>query len=244
MKRNNKRDIPGFPWEGKFTTKTEIDKYFSNDDGIQCLLCGRLLGTLQNHLELVHGVSHDEYRERYGLPWRKGLVSRALSKRRSIALTNRIKNGTFKPMPGYKADVEKLRAGLRKPDQPYLTKIKAKNSKSMGKQNVKYRPKDFDKVLSVMRKQKITLREACKILKLPGSSTVLEYAKLNPGFRKKLLDTYHGLPYAVQARADMYSPQFYRDLKKLKKKGLPETEIAKALGISYNTVWRRLKRIA
>ena len=244
MKRNNRHAIPGYPWKGKFTTKTEIGKYFSSDDGIQCLLCGRFLGTLQNHLELVHGVSHDEYRERYGLPWRKGLVSRAVSKRHSTALTDRIKNGTFKPIPDYKAAVKKLRAGLKKPDQPYLTKIKAKNSKSMGKQNVKYSSKDFEKVLSVMRKQKVTLREACKILKLSGSSTVLEYAELNPGFRKKLLDTYHGLPYAVQARADMYSSQFYRDLKKLKKKGLPETEIAKALGISYNTVRRRLKRIA
>jgi len=41
----------------------------------------------------------------------------------------------------------------------------------------------------------------------------------------------------------MLSPQFYRDMEKLKKKGLPATEIAKALGISYNTVRRHLKKI-
>ena len=99
-------------------------------------------------------------------------------------------------------------------------------------------------MLSVMRKQKITLNEACKKYNLPGKGTVLRYAELNPGFRKKLLDTYYSLPYAAQARADMLSPQFYRDMEKLKKKGLPATEIAKALGISYNTVRRRLKKIA
>jgi hypothetical protein len=61
MKRNNKHCLPGFPWKGKFTTRNEVDRYFSNDDGIQCLLCGRFLGTLQNHLQIVHGISHEEY---------------------------------------------------------------------------------------------------------------------------------------------------------------------------------------
>ena len=201
------------------------------------------MGTLQNHLQIVHRVSHEEYRERYGLPWRKGLVSRTVSKKHSVSLTNRIKNGTFKPRPDYKAAVNKILAGFRRPDQPYITGIKSENSKALSKQNVKYSHKDFEKVLSLMRKQKMTLNEACKKYNLPGKGTILRYAELNPGFRKKLLDTYYSLPYAAQARADMLSPQFYRDMEKLKKKGLPATEIGKALGISYNTVRRRIKTI-
>ena len=97
-------------------------------------------------------------------------------------------------------------------------------------------------MLSVMRKETITLNEACKKYDLPGSATILRYAELNPELREKLLDTYYSLPYAAQARADMLSPHFYRDLEKLKKKGLPATEIGKALGISHNTVRRRLKK--
>jgi hypothetical protein len=244
MKRNNRHGIPGFPWKGKFTTRKEVDKYFSNDEGIQCLLCGRFLGTLQNHLQIVHGISHEEYRERYGLPWRKGLVARKVSSQFSTALTNRIKNGTFKPKPDSKAAVKKILAGFRRTDQPYITGIKAENSKALSKQNVKYSQKDFEKVLSVMRKKKITLNEACKKYNFPGKGTILRYAELNPEFRKKLIDTYHGLPYPVQARADMLSPQFYRDLERLKKKGLPATEIGRALGVSHKTVRRRLKKIA
>jgi hypothetical protein len=87
-----------------------------------------------------------------------------------------------------------------------------------------------------MRKQKMTLNEACKKYNLPGKGTILRYAEHNPEFRKKLLDTYYSFPYAAQARADMLSPQFYRDLKRLYRKGLPATEIGKALGISYNTL--------
>jgi ROS/MUCR transcriptional regulator protein/Homeodomain-like domain len=244
MKRNTQNSIPGFPWKGKFATRSEVNQYFSSEEGIQCLLCGRFMGTLNGHLQIVHGVTHEEYRERYGLPWRKGLVSRTTSKKYSTALNNRIKKGTFKPKPNQKAAVEKILAGLRRPDQPYLTGIKSENSRALSKQNVKYSRRDFEKVLSVMRKHKVTLREACMKYNLPGSATVLEYAESHPDFRKKLIDTYHGLPYAVQARADMFSPQFFRDLEKLKKKGIPATEIAKALGISYNTVRRRLKKIA
>jgi hypothetical protein len=47
-------------------------------------------------------------------------------------------------------------------------------------------------------------------------SRVLGYAKSNPGFRKKLLDTYPDLPYPVQARADMFSPRVFEEVKRLK----------------------------
>ena len=83
MKANEKSTLPGFPWKGKFTTKVEIDHYFSNPDGIQCLLCGQFFNNLSCHLNITHDISHEQYRARYGLPWRKGLVSRNVSKRLS-----------------------------------------------------------------------------------------------------------------------------------------------------------------
>jgi hypothetical protein len=243
MKESEKSAIPGFPWKGKFTTKDEIDQYFSDPDAIQCLMCGRFYGTLNIHLQIVHEISHEEYRERYGLPWRKGLVSKNVSKGFRSRLTKRIKNGSFKPKPNNKAAVAKIRAGDRRKDQPYLTKIKAEKAKGLSKKNIRHDRKDYEKVLSVMLKHKISLREACMDEGLPGTSRVLGYAELNPGFRKKLIDTYYSLPYDVQARADMFSPQFYKDLKRLKAKGLPDTEIGRKLGVSNSTVKRRLKRI-
>jgi hypothetical protein len=243
MKKNEINSIPGFPWKGQFKTKDEIDQYFSNPDGIQCLCCGRMYGGLNGHLQIVHGVSLEKYRDQYGLPWRKGLVSRNVSKRYSTRLTERIKNGTFKPRPDNKAAVAKIRTGGRRKDQPYLTGIKAEKAKRQSKKNIRHRCKDYEKVLSVMLKNKVTLREACMNEGLPASSRVLGYAESNPRFRKKLIDTYYALPYDVQARAGMFSPQFYEDLKRLKAKGLPNTEIGKQLGISYKTVKIRLDGI-
>ena len=64
MKENKKSALPGFPWKGKFTTKDEIDQYFSNPDGIQCLLCGRFFEYLSVHLRITHGIYHEQYRDR------------------------------------------------------------------------------------------------------------------------------------------------------------------------------------
>jgi DNA-binding NarL/FixJ family response regulator len=131
----------------------------------------------------------------------------------------------------------------RRKDQPYMTRIKEEKARKLSKKNIRYDRKDYEKVLTVMRQKKVVLREACMAENLPASSKVLEYAESNPSFRKKFLATYYALPYHVQARARMLSPQFYEDLKRLKAKGLPNTEIGRQLGISHKTVKIRLDQI-
>lgn len=243
MKENKKSALPRFPWNGKFTTKDEIDQYFSHPDTIQCLLCGRLYKGLNVHLRIAHEISHEEYRSRFGLPWRKGLVSRNVSKGLSSLTTERIKNGSFKPKANNKVAADKIRAGGRRKDQPFLSKIKSEGAKGLCKKNIKHTRKVYEKVLAVMHKNKIPLQKACMDKNLPASSRVLGYADSNPEFKKKLMDTYFALPYDVQARTGIFSPQFYKDLKRLKTKGLPNTEIGRQLGISYKTVKIRLERI-
>jgi hypothetical protein len=242
MKENKKSALPGFPWKGKFTTKKEIDQYFSNPEGIKCLLCGRYFEFLSGHLRKSHDISHEQYRDWYGLPWRKGLVSRTVSKKLSSNLTKRIKNGSFIPKADNKAAVNGIHVARRK-DQPYVTRIKAEKTRKLSIKNIRHSRKDYEKVLAVMQKNKVALQKACLDKNLPASSRVLEYAESNPDFRKKLLATYYSLPYDVQARARMFSPQFYEDLKRLKAKGLPNTEIGRQLGISRKTVKIRLDRI-
>jgi hypothetical protein len=243
QKPSGKIPLRGFPWKGEFVSKQDIDHYFSDPDGIQCLLCGRLLGTLNNHLQIVHETSHEEYRARYGLPWRRGLVSPNLSKHLSERLAKRIRDGSFKPKPDNLAAVAKIRAGGRRKDQPFITASKAKLGKEQSKQNLSYNHEDFSKVLAVMLDRRVTLNEACMDKKLPSKGTVLRYAESNPAFRKRLLDTYHALPYAVQARADMFSPQFFEDMKRLRAKGLSAKEIGRRLHVNWKTVQKRLREI-
>lgn len=64
--------VAGFPIPKQNLTIKQVDEYFSTDK-IQCLLCGKRYNRLAAHL-LLHEIGEDEYRERYGLPYKRGLT--------------------------------------------------------------------------------------------------------------------------------------------------------------------------
>jgi hypothetical protein len=98
----------------------------------------------------VKGVPlYEEYRARYGFPWRRGLVSARVSKRIRKRLLERIRNGSFKPRPDNKAAVAAIRAGRRR-DQPFLTRVKSELGKEQSRRNLRYGRKDYEKVLLAM----------------------------------------------------------------------------------------------
>jgi hypothetical protein len=57
-----------------FRTRQEVDRYFSGKT-IKCLLCGERFRRLSFHLFAKHGMSADDYKSRFGLPWTRGLTS-------------------------------------------------------------------------------------------------------------------------------------------------------------------------
>ena len=62
----------GFPITAKFTSANEINDYLHGEK-ITCLLCGRVFKQLIGHLYQIHGMTADEYKDMYGLPYRTGL---------------------------------------------------------------------------------------------------------------------------------------------------------------------------
>ncbi len=91
--RTNRRLVlSGFPWGGKFKTIKEVDEYFSGSE-IQCLLCGKVLKALPKHLFSIHGLNADQYREKFSIPWTKGLVCQETSINHSMVTWKRIKSG-------------------------------------------------------------------------------------------------------------------------------------------------------
>ena len=82
MEKPKKSGQKQFPWPGRFETKAEIDEYFSGDK-VQCLLCSEWYKTLHTHLVRIHEIAVDDYRERYGLPWKRGLCVASTSEKLS-----------------------------------------------------------------------------------------------------------------------------------------------------------------
>jgi hypothetical protein len=57
-----------------FTRRCDIELYFSGDT-IECLICKRHFKRLHRHLAVKHGMTVDEYKTQFGLPWTRGLTS-------------------------------------------------------------------------------------------------------------------------------------------------------------------------
>jgi hypothetical protein len=91
--RETDRYIVGeYPVESPFLTIDALHDYFSQSR-ITCLLCGRKMHVLGKHLVSVHGVTSDQYREKYGIPWSYGLCSPSAANNYSKALKKRIESG-------------------------------------------------------------------------------------------------------------------------------------------------------
>ena len=83
-----------FPVRKPFVTPEEVRAYFAGGE-IPCLLCGRTMRRLDRHLRLAHRISANQYRQRYGLPWGRGLISEDLRHR----LAEKLAQQPPRPLP-------------------------------------------------------------------------------------------------------------------------------------------------
>jgi len=230
--------LKGFPWDGKFETKKEVNDYFSGDK-IQCLLCGKWFQRLPTHLKAIHAMTSDEYREMYGLPWKRGLCSKEHSLKLSEILNKRRANG-FRP--DIDAAREKSKTSKRRNDQPFMKKIRSENVVSGNKKRTAYFHEDFQNVLKRMLDEHKTLAEVYRDPDMPSENAVYRYSRRNKEFRKALDTTYEKLPFSVQARANKLSEdKFKKAIVILQQSGFSISEISRFLGVGDNTIRRRLK---
>jgi hypothetical protein len=77
----------------KFKTKQAVDDYFSGDK-IECLLCHKRFKAIGGkHLAYIHKISVTKYKEMFGLPMGRGLISESTFIKQANALKVRIESG-------------------------------------------------------------------------------------------------------------------------------------------------------
>lgn len=119
-----RRAAEGFPTPARPFTLAEVRDYFAGER-ITCLLCGRDKLRLAIHLPKIHGVSEDEYREMYGLPWRRGLTGSISNARYSAAAIERWPDRSHISNPVNRALAHE--AARRQRSQPYHAEIATAN---------------------------------------------------------------------------------------------------------------------
>lgn len=179
-KRERRRVAEGYPITSKFETVEQVKEYL-NGSRITCLLCGRSLKQLCTHLSTIHRISAEDYKVRYGLPFRCGLSSvgtrekaRAIGSRpEQLALLKRLRD-----IPG----IEALRmAGVKKQRTSELkAKVAANLARTLGPAVSPYDVSHAEIVLSYMERNDCSLRQAVRDTKVIGMTAFLKLVHSHP----------------------------------------------------------------
>ncbi len=235
-KRKARVVLPGFPREGKFQTKEEVDSYFSGDR-IQCLLCGKWYRQLGIHLGRIHDVHVDEYREMYGLPWSRGLSCRDTREIKSRVGRQLILDGKTGHL---KRNEPWNQRGPRKHAQPFVRDSMKRHMSLFQSMNPRYTREDFEKIVDRMRKQQRRLRDVCRDPDLPGIVTYSEFIKKHPELEDDVQQAYFSMPYSLQAKYKKISPRFIEECQRLRNRKITLKKIGEKMGVSASSVRRAL----
>ncbi|NCC21074.1 MAG: hypothetical protein EOM26_01265 [Alphaproteobacteria bacterium] len=234
-----KKPLPDFPVSEKFRTKDEVEAYFDND-ALVCLLCGHAYESLHKHLKNTHQCEPDEYREQFGLPWRRGLVGKQLRHKQRTIMNAQRKEGIIPQRPSTD-HMRKLHASIvnRRPSTDVAKNSWHRRGLEAHGREAKWEEKDFHEFLRRIEKGR-TISEVAKDEDMPTREVFGDYMHAHPEFRVKFELAWDALPFSVQVRGSRLGLRFEKELDELRGKGFSQPEIARMLGVSYPVVRGRL----
>ncbi len=234
----------GYPVTRVFETMYEIDAYFDADKLI-CLKCGGEYISLHVHLRNSHGISAEDYKAEYGIPWRRGLIAKSHREKQSRIMNEQRAKGILPkcPPPSHMKQLVKARKENSKPIQKAVSNsISKKALKSHGRTE-HWGEKDFEEFLRRIGEGR-TITEVGKDKDMPCREVFDGYKRANPSFNQKFLEVWDNLPFDVQTRGQKLGPRFKKEVVALRREGNSWPEIAKKLGVKESTprnTWHRLK---
>jgi hypothetical protein len=244
MKRRLKKDIRLVGSRGKFSTMKELGGYFKGDR-LTCLLCGKRCVQLVAHILPAHGLSADDYREMFGIPWTYGLAGKSFRQRSSRRMKALRRIGKLPPAPSPRHIRKMLEARRRRrpPAQAVRDDSLRKLLKLHGRKQ-KWARQDFEEFLRRVALGR-TPAEVGSDKDMPGAKWFHHHLKENAALAGRFRKVWDNLPYAVQVRAAKLGEKFQRDVIRLRRRDLTWGEVASALGVSADaarSTWHRLKK--
>ena len=106
----SRKPLDGYPVNRPFGSISEIRTYLSGER-ITCLRCGRTFKGLSFHVWKVHGITTDDYKGMYGIPWTYGLVCKETSAIISENSSQLFKEGVI---GSHNMDMDIVRAGKKR----------------------------------------------------------------------------------------------------------------------------------
>ena len=222
----------GYPWDGQFTLPEEIEEYFAHVE-LCCLLCGRSFRSLGKHIMPSHSISIDEYKERFGLPWGRGLVGTETKQKYSNRAHFLRKTGKWCDIPPEKAALGNL--APRKPFQPY-------QRVQCGINGQKWFDSDYQEFLRRVETGRLPA-EVAQDLDMPSCKLFIRYRAKNPDYEKQFkVILRESLPYLMQEDNE-YEATLTQEIMQLHKNGHTVDEIAKIFEIKESTIQKHIESL-
>lgn len=227
----------------KLQTKEEVEEYFSHEK-IECLICGKKYKSLASHIVRVHGVTVEEYKDKFNLPYSRGLIGAATKNLQSERMKKRIADKDPSLMPIH----EVAHIGQQKKNR-YRDYTKEDMSKRITKHNIQDKSATMEQMekyvnyleTHILRPMQIAGRE--KELGIISNATFARQRKKHPSLYRPLQKRIDVIPTARMKNAGERTRVDIRDeVFLLKNQGATVDHIATSVGIGRSTVKRILKK--
>lgn len=242
-KRKARRKIKeGYPIEEPFKTREEVEAYL-NSERIICLLCGRPFKMLCSHL-CVHGITADQYKEKYGIPYGAGLTCIDTNTLLIQHGKKLVEDGKFRP-PTDEERSTMYKGNFRRTSAKYHEEEMIERLKNQEPKEPKYTDEDYWSILENSKKECIHPLEYIEINKnkCPQSTNFHKFKKNNLDFQKMYYETIEQLPFHTQLKHEHMSQQYIEKLRELKSKRMSNAEISKLLNLHENTIEKHIKKL-
>lgn len=238
--------MPGYPVLPRAMSIEEIDAYLDSDP-IPCLLCGHSFRVLARHLRLIHAMTPDQYRERYGLPYSVGLAAVSSRQRFEELLRQRVartppRKGRKKAKPLVHKPLE-FRGKERHSHYQRLMATRRLNEVNNLPADFRFGPEHLELFISRVLTGR-TFKEVARDPDMPSLAWVRTAFIEWPRLREKFEQGVETLPFPLQARLKRLGPRFAAAVARLRDRGMSIQAIAKVLGVDAMSVHARLPKAA
>lgn len=235
-----KHPLPGYPVKEKFKSREAVENYLS-DDRITCLICGRSYKALGGHLKVAHGISGDEYKDMFNIPYNYGLARETTRKKFSDIAKNRAADPKFaKQLEKNRDKINAMReAGTLKtrPKRDFIIAEHTERALRMAGHDTVFGEKQKREFIDALESGK-TQTEALENMGY-SKSTLFDAKRRDSAFKEMVERTIEKQPFSVQAAQQSLGKRFEKECTRLRGRGYTYQQIADKLGVTAMSVHRK-----
>lgn len=214
----------------KFGSIQEVREYLKGEK-IVCLECGKEYRKIGGSHLKTHGMTDEEYREKYGIPWSYPLASSETSKRYSEFRKRYLSDpDNMKELLENRKKADKLKNSVKKRPQLEIAK------KFRNEQGLNY-PEELAWVIIERIKEGRTLTEVCEDDDLPGRTWMADRLKNNEELKAAYRQAIDSQDFDFQCRSKLLGKKFEDQVLKLQSEGYTVSEISEMIGTSKSPIY-------